>query len=74
MKNNNQINFVIAILGLGIALGSLAAVIDFPSFWIFAVGLAMVLIGILRAIGHLEDNSDIRPGKNGKEKMGFAIR
>ena len=77
MKTSSQINFVIAILGLGIALGSLASVIDFPAFWIFSVGLTMVLIGILRAIEQIEEKpieKNIQNKSKTKEKLGFAIR
>jgi hypothetical protein len=77
MKNSNQINFVIAILGLGITLGSLASVIEFPSFFIFAAGLAMVLTGIIRAIGQIEQNPAEMNARNKTktpEKIGFAVK
>lgn len=77
MKNTNQINFVIAILGLGITLGSLASIIEFPVFFIFATGLAMVLTGILRAIGQIEQyptKINARNKTEVAEKIGFAIK
>ncbi|MBN1787866.1 MAG: hypothetical protein JW806_05665 [Sedimentisphaerales bacterium] len=78
MNQKQEINYVISIIGLGLTLGSLTSVLDFPVLLIFGVGLGTALGGILRATTQLANKLNERNAEHSKpetqNKVAFAIR
>jgi hypothetical protein len=53
MKNSNNWNWIISVIGLGFVAGGLSSVLKLPDSLIVAVGLGLMLGGVFRELKYV---------------------